>query len=43
VSRTPAERAEWGCRAMDRVQKLYSWDAVTNQYESLLQNLVSGR
>jgi glycosyltransferase involved in cell wall biosynthesis len=43
VSRSPAERADWGCRAMDRVQKLYSWDAVTNQYESLLQNLVSGR
>ncbi len=37
------EREMWGQRAMARVEKLYSWDAVTDQYESLLQNLVSGR
>jgi glycosyltransferase involved in cell wall biosynthesis len=43
VSLTPAERADWGNRAMDRMARLYSWEAVTNQYESLLQNLVSGR
>jgi glycosyltransferase involved in cell wall biosynthesis len=41
---TPAsERAVWGERARHRVEKLYSWDAVTDQYEALLQNLVSGR
>jgi glycosyltransferase involved in cell wall biosynthesis len=34
------ERTEWGRRAMSRVEKLYSWDAVTDQYESLLRNLV---
>jgi glycosyltransferase involved in cell wall biosynthesis len=31
-----AERAEWGRRAMERVSQHYSWDAVTDQYESLL-------
>jgi glycosyltransferase involved in cell wall biosynthesis len=40
---TPEARAVWGRRAMSRVEKLYSWNAVTDQYESLLQNLVSGR
>ena len=43
VDTSPDERAEWGDRAMHRVEKLYSWNAVTDQYESLLQNLVSGR
>lgn len=37
------EREVWGQRAMIRVEKLYSWDAVTDQYESLLQNLMSGK
>jgi glycosyltransferase involved in cell wall biosynthesis len=37
------ERLDWGQRAMSRVQKLYSWNAVTDRYESLLQDLVSGR
>jgi glycosyltransferase involved in cell wall biosynthesis len=32
---SPAERAEWGCRAKNRVQDLYSWDAVTDVYERL--------
>jgi glycosyltransferase involved in cell wall biosynthesis len=36
-------RADWGTRAMARVEKLYSWSAVTDQYESLLQDLVLGR
>jgi glycosyltransferase involved in cell wall biosynthesis len=40
VDAAPEERAAWGRRAMSRVEKLYSWDAVTDQYESLLQNLV---
>ncbi len=30
------ERSEWGRRAAERVAKLYSWDAVTDQYENLL-------
>jgi glycosyltransferase involved in cell wall biosynthesis len=30
------ERADWGRRAMERVAERYSWDAVTDQYESLL-------
>jgi len=34
------ERAEWGRRAADRVARLYSWDAVTDQYESLLLKLM---
>jgi glycosyltransferase involved in cell wall biosynthesis len=43
IDATPADRAAWGLRAIQRVEKLYSWNAVTDQYESLLQNLVSGR
>ncbi len=43
VDATTAERAAWGRRAVSRVEKLYSWNAVTDQYESLLQSLVSGR
>jgi len=43
VDAPPEARAEWGRRAMSRVEKLYSWDAVTDQYESLLQNLVIGK
>jgi glycosyltransferase involved in cell wall biosynthesis len=30
------ERTEWGRRAAERVAKLYSWEAVTDQYETLL-------
>ncbi len=41
VDAAAADRADWGRRAMCRVEKLYSWNAVTDQYESLLQNLVS--
>jgi len=37
VLRMPeSERAEWGRRAMQRVAERYSWDAVTDQYETLL-------
>ncbi len=38
---SPEERAAWGERAMRRVAKLYSWDAVTDSYERLFQSLVS--
>ena len=34
-----AERAEYGRRAMERVAQQYSWDAVTDQYETLLNKL----
>jgi glycosyltransferase involved in cell wall biosynthesis len=37
------ERVKWGERAMSRAEALYSWNAVTDQYESLLQNLVLGK
>jgi glycosyltransferase involved in cell wall biosynthesis len=37
------ERMKWGGRAMSRAEALYSWNAVTDQYESLLQNLVLGK
>jgi glycosyltransferase involved in cell wall biosynthesis len=43
VDAPAVERAGWGRLAVSRVEKFYSWDAVTNQYESLLQNLVLGR
>ena len=35
------ERRAWGCRAMERIQRLYSWNAVTDAYEQLLEKLVS--
>jgi glycosyltransferase involved in cell wall biosynthesis len=34
-----ADCAEWGRRAMERVEQRYSWEAVTNQYEELLVKL----
>jgi len=43
VDASSAERENWGRRAMARVEKLYSWNAVTDQYESLLRSLVAGR
>ena len=36
-----SERAEWGKRAQERIEKFYSWDAVTDQYETLLRGLGS--
>ena len=36
LAMSPEERAAWGRKAMDRVARHYSWDAVTNQYEALL-------
>ena len=37
---TKADRDHWGCKAMKRVEKLYSWNAVTDSYEQLLQSLI---
>jgi len=34
-----AERSEWSRRAMERVAERYSWDAVTDQYETLFRRL----
>jgi glycosyltransferase involved in cell wall biosynthesis len=34
------ERAEWGARAMKRVERLYSWNAVTDAYERLFRRLL---
>ena len=35
------ERASWGRRAMERISRLYSWDAVTSRYEELFSRLIS--
>jgi glycosyltransferase involved in cell wall biosynthesis len=34
------ERAKWGRRGADRVAAVYSWDAVTDQYERLLSKTI---
>jgi glycosyltransferase involved in cell wall biosynthesis len=36
-----AERKQWGDRAMQRIQSRYSWDIVTDQYESLFDRLAA--
>lgn len=33
------ERVEWGAKAMERVERLYSWKAVTDAYERLFRTL----
>jgi glycosyltransferase involved in cell wall biosynthesis len=33
------ERSLWGQRASERIEKVYSWNAVTDQYEALLRGL----
>ena len=35
------QRHAWGCRAMRRIETLYSWNAVTDMYEQLFRQLVS--
>jgi glycosyltransferase involved in cell wall biosynthesis len=39
LSLSDEERQEWGRRAMERVSRLYSWDAVTSQYEELFRTI----
>lgn len=34
------ERDRWGCKAMKRVERLYSWNAVTDSYEQLFRGLL---
>ena len=41
VNAPPSEREMWGRRASERVSRLYSWRAVTDQYEALLCSLGS--
>ena len=36
---TEQERLEWGRRASERVRQRYSWEAVTDRYETLLRKL----
>jgi glycosyltransferase involved in cell wall biosynthesis len=39
VNVSDEERRAWGCRAMRRVEQLYSWNRITDAYESLLARL----
>ncbi len=39
VSVPADERAEWGRRAMQRIESYYSWKAVTDEYERLFRRL----
>jgi glycosyltransferase involved in cell wall biosynthesis len=41
VDTSEEERAAWGRRARERVERLYSWKTVTDQYEALLESLIS--
>lgn len=41
VNLSQEERRAWGGRALDRIEKLYSWNAVTDKYEDLFHQLVS--
>lgn len=41
VNLRPEECTAWGERAMQRIEKLYSWNAVTDSYENLFRSLVS--
>jgi glycosyltransferase involved in cell wall biosynthesis len=36
---TPEERSEWGERALRRIERLYSWNVVTDAYEDLFRRL----
>ncbi|HMF74270.1 MAG TPA: DUF1972 domain-containing protein [Bryobacteraceae bacterium] len=40
VGASEEERAMWAGRAMRRIEKLYSWKVVTDQYESLFESLI---
>jgi glycosyltransferase involved in cell wall biosynthesis len=41
VNLSASERAAWGERATRRIEKLYSWNAVTDAYEGLFRRLTS--
>ena len=39
VEVSSAERAEWGAKAMRRIDSLYSWNVVTDAYEALFRRM----
>ncbi|MGA8029056.1 MAG: DUF1972 domain-containing protein [Bryobacteraceae bacterium] len=39
VNLSDQERAAWGSRAMQRIEKLYSWEVVADAYEDLFRQL----
>ncbi len=41
VDTSEEERLTWGRRARERIERLYSWEAVTDRYEDLLKSLVT--
>jgi glycosyltransferase involved in cell wall biosynthesis len=43
LAMSESEREEYRCKAQQRVRERYSWDAVTDAYESLLEKLATGR
>ncbi len=43
VELSDEDRAQWGAKAMNRVERLYSWNAVTDAYERLFRKLVPAR
>lgn len=40
VSVCRSERDQWGAKAMARIEKFYSWNAVTDAYEELFRSLL---
>jgi glycosyltransferase involved in cell wall biosynthesis len=42
IAMSPEEQNSWRTKAMERVRASYSWEAVTDAYESLLRSLTEG-
>ncbi len=42
LAMSESEREEYRCEAVQRVRERYSWEAVTDAYESLLEKLAAG-
>jgi glycosyltransferase involved in cell wall biosynthesis len=43
LAMSESEREEYRCKAVQRVRERYSWEAVTDAYERLLEKLATGR
>jgi glycosyltransferase involved in cell wall biosynthesis len=43
LAMSESEREEYRCKAVQRVRERYSWEAVTDAYETLLEKLAPGR
>jgi glycosyltransferase involved in cell wall biosynthesis len=41
VDTSEEERSAWSRRARERIERLYSWEAVTDRYEDLLKSLIT--